>query len=288
MMAKRALLCGVNLYAISGADLRGCVNDVENMKEVLTGLFEFDEDDIVVLQDHDATKENVQRGLEQLTLGVSPGDVIYFHFSGHGSNVPDQDGDEADGRDEIFCTTDLDWRDPLRDDWMRVLLDDVPDGVNLTFVSDCCHSGTITRSLSPLDVPRKERFLPCPRDMFAVESGGILRGTVRGGRHAREVAASNGDSAPSGSDINDVDLTEVLITGCRADQTSADAFIDGDYHGALTHSLAGAIREANGHITYRELHSAVLQKLALSGFDQIPQLEGKADRFDKPFLSPFA
>ena len=92
-MAKRALLCGVNIYAIPGADLRGCVNDVENMKEVLTGLFEFDEADIAVLQDHEATKENVQRGLEQLTSGVSPGDVIYFHFSGHGSNVPDQDGD---------------------------------------------------------------------------------------------------------------------------------------------------------------------------------------------------
>ena len=138
-MAKRALLCGVNLYEIPGADLRGCVNDVENMKGVLTELFGFDEADITVLQDHEATKENIQRGLEQLTSGAAPGDVIYFHFSGHGSNVPDQDGDEADDRDEIFCTTDLNWREPLRDDWMRILLDDVPDGVNLTFVSDCCH-----------------------------------------------------------------------------------------------------------------------------------------------------
>lgn len=35
-MAKKALLTGINRYKIPGADPRGCVNDVENMKGVLT------------------------------------------------------------------------------------------------------------------------------------------------------------------------------------------------------------------------------------------------------------
>lgn len=287
-MARRALLCGVNAYQIPGADLRGCVNDVRNMKGVLTDLYGFDEADIAVLIDHQATKENLQRGLEELTAGAAAGDILYFHFSGHGSNVPDDDGDEADGRDEIFCPTDLDWRDPLRDDWMRQLLDDLPEGVNLTFVSDCCHSGTITRALSPPDAPMTERYLPCPRDLFAVESGRALRGTVRGGRREKESVASRGIGGSPDRDIKDVDLTEVLITGCRADQTSADARIDGDYHGALTHSLAAAIRQADGQITYRDLHSATLERLADGGYSQVPQLEGKAAHFDKLFLSPFA
>ena len=253
-MNRKALLCGVNLYEVPGADLRGCVNDIENMRGVLVDLYGFAEEDISVLTDHDATKANIQEGLQGLTIGIEAGDVLYFHFSGHGSNVPDQDGDEADGRDEIFCPTDLDWRDPLRDDWMRVLLAEVPEGVNLTFVSDCCHSGTITRAISPPDAEFKERYLPCPRDLFAVESGRQLRGAVRGERRIKELAAS-------GDDVQDVDLNEVLITGCRADQTSADAFIDGDYHGALTHSLAAALRDSDGQFTYREVHEDVLRRI---------------------------
>ena len=47
------------------------------------------------------------------------GDVLYLHYSGHGSNVPDKNGDEADHRDEILCPSDLDWKDPLTDDWLR-------------------------------------------------------------------------------------------------------------------------------------------------------------------------
>jgi hypothetical protein len=280
-MARRALLCGVNLYQIAGADLRGCVNDVENMKGVLVDLHGFAEEDISVLTDYEATKANIQEGLQVLTRGVEAGDVLYFQFSGHGSSVPDQDGDEADGRDEIFCPTDLDWRDPLRDDWMRVLLDEIPEGVNLTFVSDCCHSGTITRAISPPDAEIKQRYLPCPRDLFAVESGRKLRGTVRTQRRAGELGSSV-------DVVEDVDLNEVLITGCRADQTSADAYIDGDYHGALTHSLAAALRASDGQITYRELHEDVLQRLADGGYGQTPQLEGKAEHFDKPFVSTFA
>jgi len=86
-----------------------------------------------VVTDFDATKAKIQCGLEDLVAGAVSGDVLYFHFSGHGSNVPDQDGDEADNRDEIFCPTDLDWRDPLRDDWMRRLLDRLPgQGATLT------------------------------------------------------------------------------------------------------------------------------------------------------------
>ena len=55
--------------------------------------------------------------------GGRRGDVLLVHYSGHGSNVPDNDGDEADGRDEILCPTDLDWKDPLRDDWLRKTFD---------------------------------------------------------------------------------------------------------------------------------------------------------------------
>lgn len=281
-MRKKALLCGVNKYLIPGADLRGCVNDVLAMAGVLTDLYGFDETDVTILTDDQATTAAIQQGIERLVADAVPGDVLYFHFSGHGSNVPDRNGDEADERDEIFCPHDLDWNAPLIDDWVRTRLDTLADGVNLTFVSDCCHSGTITRAIVPPDShDTRERYLPCPLDLWAVESNRNLRGGFPRGRRPRESAAST-------TDVKDVELTEVLLTGCRADETSADAYLDGDFYGALTHSLVASLKDANGDITYRDLHARVLERLDDAGFEQTPQLEGKGRHFDQKFLAPFA
>jgi hypothetical protein len=208
------------------------------------------------------------------------GDVLLVHFSGHGSNVPDDDGDEADGRDEILCPSDLDWKDPLRDDWLRKTFDTLRDGVSLTVITDCCHSGTITRAVLPPDAPIVARYLPSPLDLIAVESGRRLRGTVRGGLHKRSGAARRR------RDVVAVDLPEVLITGCRADQTSADAALGGGFHGALTYNLVATIGGTGGPITYRELHEQTSERLKRGRFDQVPQLEGARRRLDQPFLAP--
>ncbi|MFY4728411.1 caspase family protein, partial [Nitrospira sp. BLG_2] len=81
------------------------------------------------------------------------------------------------------------------------------------------------------------------------------------------------------------DIQEVLITGCRDTQTSADAHIGGSYNGALTYYLVESIKEAEGKLTYRELHQRTTAKLKREDFDQIPQLEGRRTSFDRLFLS---
>ena len=48
-MAKKALLIGINRYKVPGADLRGCVNDVKNMQDVLTRYYGFSAGDITTL-----------------------------------------------------------------------------------------------------------------------------------------------------------------------------------------------------------------------------------------------
>jgi hypothetical protein len=182
-MAKKAVLIGVNRYRMAGADLRGCVNDVKNMKAVLTGAYGFRATDIATLLDFAATRKAIEAAIASLVLKARTGDVLLVHFSGHGSNVPDDDGDEADRRDEILCPTDLDWKNPLRDDFIRKTVKAMPDGVSLTFITDCCHSGSITRAVVPPDAPVMERYLPSPWDLAAVESGRRTRGTVRGTLH---------------------------------------------------------------------------------------------------------
>jgi len=280
-MAKRALLVGINRYKIPGADLRGCLNDVKNMKSVLTRYYGFADRDIRTLTDLQATKKAMQSEITKLIGKARAGDVLLFHYSGHGANVPDRNGDEADARDEILCPTNLDWLDPLLDDWLRAEFDKLPAGVNFTVIMDCCHSGTNTRAIQPPDAKRIERYLPCPLDLLATESGRRLRGTVRGNRAELRGAARRGD-------IVNVNMPELLITGCRSTQTSADAYIGNTYNGALTYNLAAAINARKGKLTYKELHALTLQALKKGRFDQVPQLEGRSSSLDLPFLSPIA
>ncbi|OHT90669.1 caspase family protein [Mycobacterium syngnathidarum] len=274
-MAKKAVLIGVNRYRIPGNDLRGCVPDVKNMAKLLQRQFGFDSDSISLITDFNATKEAIETAVTGLIRGARRGDVLLVHYSGHGSNVPDDNGDESDKRDEILCPTDLDWNDPLRDDWLRSVFDGLASGVSLTVVTDSCHSGTVTRALEPPDAPVIERYLPSPWDLAAVESGRGPAGTTRSGRRPKPA-----------TDVVHVDIPEVLISGCRADQTSADAAIGGGFAGALTYNLVEAVTESRMPLSYRELHDQTCAKLKRGRYEQVPQLEGIEARLEQPFLSP--
>jgi hypothetical protein len=280
-MAKRALLVGINRYRMPGADLRGCVNDVRNLQALLVEQYGFAKKDIVTLTDFDATKKAMQAGIRELVSSGRAGDVLLFHYSGHGSNVPDADGDEADSRDEILCPTDLDWKDPLTDDWLRKAFDKLRAGVSLTVIMDCCHSGTNTRAVLPPDAPVISRYLPSPWDLVAAESGRRLRGTTRG-------TLRRSTRARRRNDVVEADIAEVLITGCRDTQTSADAFMGGSYNGALTYTLVDAAREAGPGVTYQDLRERSGAALKSGGFDQVPQLEARKAAFARPFLSALA
>jgi len=282
-MAKKAVLIGVNRYRMPGADLRGCVNDVKNMKSLLTSTYGFKSADINVLTDFAATKTAIETAIRSLIRGARSGDVVLVHFSGHGSNVPDNDGDEADKRDEILCPSDLDWKKPLRDDWLRSTFDSLRSNVSLTVITDCCHSGTITRALQPPDAPMMERYLPSPWDLVAEESGRALRGKTRATvRKSSRTARKNKDV------VAVAEMPEILITGCRDKQTAADAWIKGSYNGALTYYLVEVLNQARGELTNRQLHERVAAKLKRADFDQVPQLESMKLRLDEPFLSPIS
>ncbi len=278
-MARRALLIGINKYLIPGADLRGCVNDVRDLRAVLTEFGGFRKSEITTLVDTGATKKAMMAGIKALVKASKKGDVAFLHYSGHGSHVPDEKPlDEADGRDEILCPTDLDWYDPMRDDWLRATLDDVRDGVQLTVIMDCCHSGSNTRAIGPPDEPVKQRFLPSPWDIAAAESGRrtVMRKVSSELRKSRRSARS--------TDIVNADIPEVLITGCRDTQTSADAFINNRFNGALTYGLVAAIRATRGRLTYRDLHQRASTIIKKKRFEQVPQLEGRKAMFEAPIF----
>ncbi|NEO19145.1 MULTISPECIES: caspase family protein [unclassified Moorena] len=93
---KLALLVGINKYPRSTV-LDGCVTDVELQQELLIHRFGFNPKDILILKDHQATRENIETAfIEHLTEQAKAGDVVVFHFSGFGSQVKLSQGYQTD------------------------------------------------------------------------------------------------------------------------------------------------------------------------------------------------
>ncbi|XP_051125922.1 metacaspase-4-like [Andrographis paniculata] len=142
-MAKKAVLIGVN-YPGTKAELKGCINDVRRMYASLVERFGFAEEDITVLIDTDdsytqPTGRNVRAALANLVESAQPGDILFVHYSGHGTRLPAETGEEDDtGYDECIVPCDMNL---ITDDDFRELVDKVPEGCQLTIVSDSCHSG---------------------------------------------------------------------------------------------------------------------------------------------------
>jgi hypothetical protein len=269
-MSRKALLTGINKYRIPGSDLNGCVNDVTNIRDVLLKYFNFSREDIRILTDERATKKNIISRLQWLVDNAKKGDSLLFHFSGHGSQIVDRDGDELkDGKDEILCPHDMDWDGTfLADDELRKIFSGLPGGVNLEVILDSCHSGTGTREMLgisglPVELSMKTRFLPPPADIACREDDDMeIRKLLR---------------------INNP-MKHVLFSGCRDNQTSADAYIRGRYHGAFTYYLCRHLRELQGAVTRAELLRIVRASLKFNGFSQVPQLEAPREEKKKRIL----
>eukprot|EP00667_Euglena_gracilis_P018623 EG_transcript_19790 len=146
---KKALLIGIN-YIGQRAQLRGCINDVHKMRDLLISYgFPADSNNMVVLTD-DArdhrfmpTRRNMETAMQWLVAAVQPGDILFFHYSGHGAQQRDTDGDEADGYDETILPVDFKSAGQIVDDEIfDLLVRPLPSGVRMTAVMDCCHSGT--------------------------------------------------------------------------------------------------------------------------------------------------
>jgi hypothetical protein len=167
----RALVIGIGTYENLPEDmfLHGPKNDVKAIEALLTGTLRFKPEAVRVLTDEKATRQAMLSSMDEwLVAGTAPGDRVYLYFSGHGLQVKDVSGDEEDGMDEAISTYDIKAGD---DDWTNVILDDDLEAVleklkgrAVTLVIDACHSGTISRSLSPQAVSglKGARYLPRP------------------------------------------------------------------------------------------------------------------------------
>ena len=159
---KRALCVGINAYAT--CPLAGCVADVDSWSRTLSRA------GFVVsrLLDQNATRANIVEHLERMIAESRSGDVIVFQYSGHGTQLPDLNGDDDrddDGKDEAIVPYDYQTGAFLLDDDLGQIYARVPDGVNLTCFMDCCSSGDNAR-LFMAGGDERPRFLPVTQEMI--------------------------------------------------------------------------------------------------------------------------
>jgi len=263
-MASKALLVGINAYPAPN-ELNGCINDIEDMRNYLVAKRGFRREDIDLMTDGHATTTNIVAALERFVASLKPGDRALFHYSGHGAQMPTRTAREIDGLDEVICPVDFDWSDQhaIRDDEFNRIMSKVPVGVEFVWVSDSCHSASLEREVLPHGQKAREIR---PTGQLAVE----IRNARERGVPVRKL------TAPS-------KLNVALISGCKSDQTSADAQINGRYNGAATYFLLREILAApNQPLT--EIVHAVNQALRDAHYSQRPQLAGSRDVRGRPFL----
>ena len=260
-MAKKAFCVGINDYPFGTAnDLRGCVNDAEAWAAMLKDHFDFT--DIKLMKDSEATRSNMIAGIENLLAGASSGDVLVFTNSSHGTYEADDDEDEP-GYDEAICPYDTD-SNLLLDDKLRELFSGIPSGVQLTVISDSCHSGSVTRVISRRE-PDRRRHRMLPPEIWGGRT--LTEGQMQ---EAVEKKKKNPDKYPESG------MKEILLSGCKSNQTSADARITAvnAFYGAMSYYAMETIKNADYKLTYAQLRDRLLPVLEAQNYDQVPQLEG--------------
>jgi hypothetical protein len=286
-MARKALLVGLNHYPDPANNLKGCINDVLQTSKMLQQACAFDDvRQIRLLTDERATTRAIVQRLKWLVEGSQPGDVLVFHFSGHGSQVRDRHGDELnDGLDEIICPYDLDWDHPFTDDDMHEIVKNIAAGANLTVVLDCCHSGTGLREIAWERAPIRARSLVPPPDILHRTHPRI---EDRGDNRRLTMTETRRELALRRFGMKAAERGAILIAGCGANQVSADAWIDGDYHGAFTYFLWKSAAEARFALSYADLIRRARHELKTAGYEQVPQLEGPPASLSHRVFTPFA
>jgi len=234
---RRALLVGIN-YLGTSIQLNGCINDINNIGSYLYTFRKYDS--FIVMTDNaeqKPTRANIIAGFAALLKGAAAGDELWFHYSGHGSLTCDTSGDEESGTDSCICPIDFKRSGYITDDIIRNNLAAlVPKGVRLYIVLDACHSGTGCDLRYKYDdssyLTNKLTTLP---SKYITTDWSLQQTNYEFKRYNKTTG-------------------EVFcISGCQDTQTSEDAYIEGQFAGALTYLLLTCLRN-NSLTTYKWKH----------------------------------
>jgi hypothetical protein len=239
-MVKRALLIGCNYFATPSVQLYGCINDIVNMRNTLIDAYGYQDANIYTLRDDDRTRlptrANIVNYLSKLVSASTASDMLWFHYSGHGTQVKDTNGDEVSGNDDCIVPCDYNTAGLIIDDDLNAILKNAK--CQMMICLDSCYSGT-----------------GCDLQYSINYNKGALSKNIN---NSKKLAATN----------------IIMLSGCRDTQTSADAYdrVAKLSVGAFTQTLLETLRGSDHNISLLPLYSKLCANLNSAGFTQIPVL----------------
>jgi hypothetical protein len=218
-----ALVAGIDAYPFV-TPLRGCVNDARLIEAALRPIAQR----LTLLLDEQCSRAAFLGAWDALLREAVPGDSFVLTFSGHGMQFPERvRGSEADGLDEALVMHGFDRR-RLPNSRELVLDDEIgarfaasgQRGIRSVFVSDCCHAGTLTRSLDTRAEGASTRtigFQMLEADMLALPTAPV------------QVAGQQ---------------NLLFLAGAQDHELVKEVRIGGRFHGGLSHAFAHAVARA--------------------------------------------
>ena len=271
---RLALTIGINAYPT--APLQGCVADADLWQETLRRLgFEVQRG----LRNGDATREGILESMNALIGGARAGDTLVIQYAGHGTQVPDLDGDEAGGdtpgEDEAICPVDFADGKFVIDDDVAEVVGRLPAGVQLTFLLDCCHSGTGSRfavagaNAAVMDPTAKPRFVRMTEELRQAHRD--FRAAAGRAGATRGFGASPGQGRP---------MREITFGACQSHEVAWEVQGQGEFtrraHDVLAAQHAGVLSNVG-------FYEAVVRAFG-SKARQTPHLDCDVAMRDAPWL----
>jgi hypothetical protein len=233
---KKALLVGIN-YEGTSSELKGCVNDVYDLRDMLISKYNYNPKNIQLLINTKATRKNILDSFITLLQSANEGDHICFTFSGHGYYTKDMSGDEVDGYDELIVTADH--QTIVDDEFKHLIQTHLKEKVTLFSLFDNCHSGTIYdlryQYLDSSIQTKESMTIPNPN-------------------------------------VSDTQGQVIMLSGCMDNQVSLDARINGKFNGVMTWCFLQALRQSNYQDTWETLLQRIRTILNVNKLQQIPQM----------------
>lgn len=261
---KRALLVGISHYQTAGTayeweDIHGA-NDVALLCPTLKSKgFE-----VEMLTDAQATRANIVKKFNNLILTAKKGDVVYFHFSGHGQPVEDRNGDEADGWDEAIIPVDAhktykkgvyEGQNHIIDDELGRLVSLLRTAVGpkgIVYIAiDACHAGTASREADDTE-----------------DESPSTRGTIQGFTYSKgkiykplKVEQANYYKIPHSAQMANV----VFIEACRPYQNNREIAVGNRAYGPLSYHLWLTLSQTDKFSSPQLLISKLRQNIRTKG-----------------------
>ena len=250
---KYALLIGIN-YRGKSTQLEGCINDMNNIKNLLIDSLNFKEQNIIIINDDTdikPTKENILNYLNNLVKDSIAGDTLFFGYSGHGTHTQNTiSKDELYEQDQLIVPINANSIKEciLDDDLNTILKTNMKPGVNFFGFMDSCYSGSI------FDLK------------YSYMTDYLLYKEID-----KNFTVTNNPYIES---INKGNI--FVLSGSKDDQKSADAALtDGKtiyYTGAMTYTFLNTIDKLGINTSLQNILINMRNILKKYNFLQIPQL----------------